>query len=579
MNLLEFMQMGGQARRRMLDDFVESINLESLVPPNLRPVTDFIDENQPVNRIGTMMQQSDIVFDPQETMDARMRAGMDMGIEMAMTLTPIALVRMGYMAAPPALAEVFALPVGVEQVAADALSDVKYATRSLAEGDFDDFLNVFRPSGTTTAVGADVVDDRPVIVRDGSLLSEELSQTPNVIEYMTGDPYSPMSNTTNIKSQKPTALSSHTSVIRPTGEGVAPVVRDGIDNLEGQTVMAIVGDNSGRHDILSVNDLDFSDDPIRSYAGFEFVDIPNQAYAGDKGPTSSKLKEAARTDDPYFMTVMMGEKSGDFAMHNGEVYGRMFAAMHDNISPKDYDAIDESIRNMGAQIGGKTVYPYKDFPSVRDPNALREYIAGLPSGGLRGEFLKGLDKGKYQKWGLPKVSDARLAVADTNQLGMDWGTMGMRGFVPDLEKGIFATTPDMSTTYQAAYDKIGDADTYLANSRGIPANLLMADLSEAQRLKSDGARGGLLMDSAIYKQLEMSPKVAKQKIEPINVDTVNTFLEVERTQGRDVAYAFAQKVLSGGKVTNALIKQARKMNAPQWVIAAMVSQQALQEDQ
>ena len=157
MNLLEFMQMGGQARRRMLDDFVESINLESLVPPNLRPVTDFIDENQPVNRIGTMMQQSDVVFDPQETMDARMRAGMDMGIEMAMTLTPMALVRMGYMAAPPALAEVFALPVGVEQVAADALSDVKYATRSLAEGDFDDFLNVFRPSGTTTAVGADVV--------------------------------------------------------------------------------------------------------------------------------------------------------------------------------------------------------------------------------------------------------------------------------------------------------------------------------------------------------------------------------------------------------------------------------------
>ena len=210
---------------------------------------------------------------------------------------------------------------------------------------------------------------------------------------------------------------------------------------------------------------------------------------------------------------------------------------------------------------------------------MREYIAGLPSGGLRGEFLKGLDKGKYQKWGLPKVSDARLAVPDTNQLGMDWGTMGMRGFVPDVEKGIFSTTPDMSTTYQAAYDKVGDADTYLANSRGIPANLLMADLSEAQRLKSDGARGGLLMDSAIYKQLEMSPKVAKQKIEPINVDTVNTFLEVERTQGRDVAYAFAQKVLSGGKVTNALIKQARKMNAPQWVIAAMVSQQALQEDQ
>lgn len=459
------------------------------------------------------------------------------------------------------------------------LSDVKYATRSLAEGDLDGVKEAFYDGGVPVGVGADAVDDRPIIIRDGSLLAEELAQTPSVQEYMTGEPYIPMSNTTNIKSQKPTALSSHTSVIRPTGEGVPPTVRDGIENLEGKTIMAIVGDNSGRHDILRINDVDFSDDPIRSYAGFEFIDIPNQAYAGDKGPTAAKLKEAERTKDPYFMTAMMGEKSGDFAMHSGETYGRLFARTHDNISPKDYDEIDKSIQNMSAQIGGKTVYPYKDFPSVRDPNAIRDYIEGLPAGGYRGEFLKGLDKAKYQKWGLPKVSDPRLAVADTKQLGMDWGTMGYRGFYPDLEKGIFEATPEMSTTYQAAYDKVGNADTYLAESRGIPANLLMRNLSEAQRQKTGGARGGLLMDSAVYKQLEMSPKIAKQPVEPIDVDTIGTFLEVERTQGRDVALAFTQKVLSEGKVTNALIKQAKKLSAPQWVIAAMMTQKALQEEE
>jgi len=459
------------------------------------------------------------------------------------------------------------------------LSDVKYATRSLAEGDLEGVKDAFYEGGVPVGVGADAVDDRPIIVRDGSLLAEELAQTPTVQEYVTGEPYIPMSNTTNIKSQKPTALSSHTSVIRPTGEGVPPTVRDGIENLEGKTIMAIVGDNSGRHDILRINDVDFSDDPIRSYAGFEFIDIPNQAYAGDKGPTASKLREAERTKDPYFMTAMMGEKSGDFAMHSGETYGRLFARTHDNISPKDYDEIDKNIRNMSAQISGKTVYPYKDFPSVRDPNAIRDYIEGLPAGAYRGEFLKGLDKAKYQKWGLPKVSDPRLAVADTKQLGMDWGTMGYRGFYPDLEKGIFEATPEMSTTYQAAYDKVGNADTYLAESRGIPANLLMRNLSEAQRQKTGGARGGLLMDSAVYKQLEMSPKIAKQPVEPIDVDTIGTFLEVERTQGRDVALAFTQKVLSEGKVTNALIKQAKKLSAPQWVIAAMMTQKALQEEE
>lgn len=584
MNFIEFLTLPARDRRERLGEFIGGL---------VQDRDELVNYTPPANRTTLLGDRSQTPASVQFVQDygdflpvvGDITGAMDLGQELSKddpNYPLAAALGLGTVVGTvPVVGDTLARGVvaGAERLADAVPSDVKYATRSLLEGDLEGVRDAFYEGGVPVGVGADAVDNMPVIVRDGSLLSEELSQTPNVIEYMTGDPYSPMSNTTNIKSQKPTALSSHTSVIRPTGEGVAPVVRDGIDNLEGQTVMAIVGDNSGRHDILSVNDLDFSDDPIRSYAGFEFIDIPNQAYAGDKGPTSSKLKEAARTDDPYFMTVMMGEKSGDFAMHNGEVYGRMFAAMHDNISPKDYDAIDESIRNMGAQIGGKTVYPYKDFPSVRDPNALREYIAGLPSGGLRGEFLKGLDKGKYQKWGLPKVSDARLAVADTNQLGMDWGTMGMRGFVPDLEKGIFSTTPEMSTTYQAAYDKVGDADTYLANSRGIPANLLMSDLSEAQRLKSGGARGGLLMDSAIYKQLEMSPKVAKQKIEPINVDTVNTFLEVEKTQGRDVAYAFAQKVLSEGKVTNALIKQAKKMNAPQWVVAMMVTQQALQEEE
>ena len=108
-------------------------------------------------------------------------------------------------------------------------------------------------------------------------------------------------------------------------------------------------------------------------------------------------------------------------------------------------------------------------------------------------------------------------------------------------------------------------------------NLLMRDLSEGQRARGTG--GNLLMRSSDYKVYEGSPKLATQKIEAIDVDTVNTFLDIEKTQGRDRAYQFAQKVLSAGKVTNKLIEQAKKMNAPTWVVALMVSQQAMQGDE
>ena len=214
-------------------------------------------------------------------------------------------------------------------------------------------------------------------------------------------------------------------------------------------------------------------------------------------------------------------------------------------------------------------------------------MASLPTGTQRAYFLKGLDKANLFKLGLPKVQDARLAVADSAQLGMDWGTSGYRLFRPDIERGLIETTPEMHTTYDTGVGKVGPSMSLLGRtveegansdpSRGIPANLLFSDLSEAQRAKGTG--GGLLMSSPDYKVYEGSTARAVQKVEPVNVDTVNTFLEVEKTQGRDRAYQFAQKVLSAGKVTNELIKQAKKMNAPTWVVALMVSQQAMQGDE
>lgn len=159
MNFIDFLTMGGQERRRMLDNYVDDLNLERFLPPNLRPAGQFVNEMNPVNAMGNAMQDASVVFDPDATAEARKRAAVDMGVEMAMSLAPAALVRAGYLAAPAGLAETFALPVGVDQLATDALSDLKYAARSVRDGDMQGLIDVLTPSRDPQSVGAAVVDD------------------------------------------------------------------------------------------------------------------------------------------------------------------------------------------------------------------------------------------------------------------------------------------------------------------------------------------------------------------------------------------------------------------------------------
>jgi len=593
MNLIDFLSMGGQERRKMLDTYVDDLNLERFLPPNLRPAGQFVNESNPINAMGGAMQDATVVFDPEQTNAARLEAAKDMGFEMAMTLAPAALVRMGYLTAPAGLAETFGMSVdNAAENARGLISDATYAARSVAEGDLRGVLEAFQRGGQPQSVGAASADYE----RSGADIADYLSQFPSAEEIVKGEPVVPMSNVTNITTQKPVALSQHRSTGILSDERLDPVERGTIAGLLGRDVMSIVGDQSGRHTITSVNDMVF-ETPQKSLAGFEFTDIPGQGYAGALSATQSKLKEAERSVDPYVMSILMGEKSSDCSLHEGMVFGEMMKSAQ--IEPSDVAKADEMIRNISKpeivvkrdadgnpilnKDGSKKTQsvatkPYVDAPSVSDPHAMQEYIANLPSGTHRAYFLKGLDKATLHKLGIPKVQDARLAVADAAQLGMDWGTTGYRGFTPDVQKGVLEMRPDQSTTYGYGYDKVEDrSDTYLSGSRGIPANLLFRNLAEEQRAKGTG--GGLLMNSADYKVYEASPKRAKQRIEDIDVETVDSFLEVERRFGREAAMRFAQDLLSGGKVTGKMIEKARKLNAPNWVIAAMVPMAAMQESE
>jgi hypothetical protein len=413
--------------------------------------------------------------------------------------------------------------------------------------------------------------------RVGLDIAENLSGVPSAAEISGRGPTSPGAGMTDVKSQKPTALSGSYSRGFMDEELVAPI-QSSIADLEGRTLMGIVGDTSGRQRVTQVNE-DVFETPIDTQGGFQYMDRPGQGYAGAQTATSSKLNEASKTEDPFYISVLMGEQSPDFAVPTSQIFGQMLKGAP--IATKNIPTIDEAIRGIGMSVVKKkivdgqevkyseTIYPFRDFKSIGTPGYFDEYVAGLPTGTQRAALLKGLDKANLQKMGLPKVSDARAAMMDEAQIGMDWGSTGYRGFTPDVERGAFLTTPDQSLTYQAGVDKVGAARTLTGQGRGIPYALTFPDL--AAELRAKGTGGGLEMTSPAYKVFEGSPKRAKQPVTPLVVDLVSTFREMEDRFGRRSALGFARDTLKDLKVTKEMIEAARRANAPTWMIALMSS--------
>jgi len=411
----------------------------------------------------------------------------------------------------------------------------------------------------------------------GSNIAKRLEDIPSAEEIAGKGKRIAGSGTTAIKSQQPTALQSSYSR-GVVDEELVPPVQVNIEDLEGSTLHGIVGDTSGRHTVEQVNDVVFTN-PIPTQGGFQYIDRPGSGYAGAASPTSSKLNEAFRSKDPVYVSVLMGESSSDFAVPTSRIFGEMLR--HAPISKKDVPKIDEQIRKIGMSVKKKeivngeeviyseTIYPFADFKSIGRPGYFDEYVEQLPTGSLRAALLKGLDKANLQKMGLPKVSDARLAMADEAQIGMDWGTTGYRTFVPDVNRGILKTTPEQSLTYAAGVDKVGPSGTLIGEGRGIPYALMFPDVSSELRKKGSG--GGLPMTSPAYKVFEGSPKRAQQLVTPKVVDLVSSFREIEDRYGRRSAMQFAADTLKDVNVTKAMIDAARRAHAPKWMIAAMAT--------
>jgi len=486
-----------------------------------------------------------------------------------------------------------AIPAGkalgslLDTVAPTAKADIAGLGRGILQADPSMVGEVFQRGGAPQSLSAGIPYEMI-----GSDIRKQLNEFPTAAEVANAKVQLPAgAKFSNMVGQRDTIIDDHYSRGILSDEMTSPVDAS-LSSLSGKTIMGLVGDPTGRKIVEQIGDLTLPTS-VKSQAGAEFSDIDDFGWASAQEAMTAKFNEIERVDNPFMMFLNMGEQSGDFAKHTGRTVGQAVkSAMMSNSTPIVRDkipSINEAIRKIGMteveklyeadgvtpQLTAKgnpktkssTIYPFANFKSVEDPNYLAQYIEDLPTGSQRAAFIKGLDKKALQDAGFPNIGSIRVALANPDLIGRDWLSAGYRGFEPDVQSGLLATTPEIHDTYNTMIKKTGPSYTFSDTGRGIPANLLMVENSELQRAKGTG--GGLIPTSADYKQYESSPAKTQQFMHDRAMEIVETFSDLEQRGGRRAALQYAQELLSGGRISSAMIKAARKANAPTWMIAAM----------
>jgi len=340
----------GQRRRTALERLVSGV--EQFVPPNLRPAAEAVVQMNPVQGISDAMSASGVVFDAEQTAEARRRAAVDMGVEMAMTLAPAALVRMGYLAAPAGLMETFATPSvdAAVDMGRNALSDAQYAVRSVAQGDPRGVIDAIRPSGQPQSLSAAAPKSGPTF-----------EEAPMIVQH-------------NI-----------------SPEGLA------ISDQIGGIPMPSIGIAGAKAPLENFGDITLLLDPQKIAPRRDLPVYPADAYTGRQPRAeiefvNQNATEKAISSDPKFSHMkdidywMMSYDN--FADNDRMMRTAQFGIDQKIADPKDYERFDDFVRDVQRKSGG---FIYEDqlspYPGLREYGETQLMIAPkdpyTPSGNRR----------------------------------------------------------------------------------------------------------------------------------------------------------------------------------------------------
>lgn len=471
-----FSQEAGQRRRKALDEFVSGA--EQFIPPNLRPAAEVVAQMNPVQGMQDAMQAGGVAFDPEQTAEARRRAALDMGVEMAMALTPAALAARGYLTPVQGMMEGLLGGSPAQQQITEDLgrlsADVQGIGRSVAQGDIDMLGEVFQRARQPRSLGAAAVTKEQL---DPQRLS---------------------------KVKMPAHVSEIEYEATPTGD-LQSKKQISIEDLQGATLIPAYGDRTYGGALLESIGGTRLDLPVDMQGGHDFMrDQRSGLWASEESAMTPKArfidKLISEGEDPRMIYTAMGGQSADFSHHMADAtMGLIEQSKITKKSAKEYDDIVKEKFDP-------------NWPGILSPNA-RGYLHNNMTGTLRRELWQEMDKGKWQKMGFPHLGLARASITDPDLLTVDPFSAGLSigkptgGGLLDLSD----KTPHKSYDTQIGGEYIGG----LLDQ--VPGQMIFRDFFGARREAG-------IPPSGDQRSFMMSP-YTKQKVDQQMVDEVSQYLE------------------------------------------------------
>ena len=405
-----FSREAGQRRRQLLDEYIGE-NIEQFIPPNLRALAGFVSEANPVRGMQDAVTSSRVVFDPEQTREARLRAAADMGMDMAFAVSPAVLARMGYLT--PVAGAMESLLGGsptteaIKEEAGKRVADATGIARSVASGDMETLGEVFQRSGDAQSLSAAAPSD----------------QFPLVMDYDDIEVVDPMDLVGATFTPTPADLLA--AGVRSEGTTAAGNVRN--TELQGGVLF-----------------------PLQN----PYYDADVAWLVDAKGKATTKLGK----DADFIGVTAMDQTSHKSNRSVADAYlGELEAFVRDGrISPENIKSINKEIREFGKNTTQKELKRLKDFVGFDSPN-FDAYMQSIPFE-ARAAISDQMSAPKMEKYGVPNFQRVLDESIEPQFIGQNQGDT-MLFFKPDRERGIIDLEAEglpPHTSYRHGFGREGE---------------------------------------------------------------------------------------------------------------------------
>ena len=300
--------------------------------------------------------------------------------------------------------------------------------------------------------------------------------------------------------------------------------------------------------------------PVKLNAGAEYMDT-GEAWASHKGVMVPKqnvlLPSFEAGQNPQLAFMPMGERSGDFAKHQGELYAEMLfsskmpratvSAVNDQMKRIVLAQAEKDLTRTNNARVKKGLKPLLKAKSVKVPSVtsdgFRDWFSKQSPEGVRKPFLMAMDGSTPKALeGVPDVGEARFATTNPDLVTSETNSGGFRFVTPDVSRGLLPASHPTYDTKLASVEGTGGSTygyqipwTILARDTALPrlaeAAREKGQFYDGQNMLFGGRRTTLPSEQRVF---TMNPKTS-QLADQQYVDEASTYGEVLQRQGKEGA--------------------------------------------